>query len=340
MKEIQRNRDDDENGKSTKRSDTSSPKSSGSDSGCSSHKGPPPWLRGEASSSNDAAKSKRVIETSSDVKVKHENNDLSQEGGKIVDVGSSSDSSKSIEIPANFEHAGGNTDLANAQIILLGEYHITQHREDIVNFINAHAKEGDIVLDEGIQSGEKHKLQKEMENQLEGTIEKWISLGHITTDRVADIMEEGKKKIYSVLVDKNMLPPFREDIEKYGWDDMDAYNREGQTLLTIGKILSYPEDSRLAELRKNLFEIAADLSIRRDEKMLETINKMKAAFPNKAIFVIAGERHTESSVVQENLERYPYIVLKPNYKPTEEDIKNNERAFSESAWERQQHSAG
>ena len=93
MKEIQRNRDDDENGKSTKRSDTSSPKSSGSDTGHSSHKGLPPWhysyKQGEASSSNDVVKSKRVIESDgfssspSDVQVKHENNDLSQKETRL-----------------------------------------------------------------------------------------------------------------------------------------------------------------------------------------------------------------------------------------------------------------
>ena len=53
----------------------------------SSHKGPPPWhypyKQGEASSSNDVEKPKQVIEATSGVKVRHENNDLPQ---KIEDI--------------------------------------------------------------------------------------------------------------------------------------------------------------------------------------------------------------------------------------------------------------
>jgi hypothetical protein len=85
--ERRQNRDGDENDKLTNHSDTSSPKSSGSDAGRSSHKGLSPWhysyKRGEASSSNDVGKSKRAIETTSDLKVKHENNALPQ---KIEDI--------------------------------------------------------------------------------------------------------------------------------------------------------------------------------------------------------------------------------------------------------------
>ncbi len=77
MKEIRQNHGGDENDKSTKRSDSDR----------SSHKGPPPWhypyKQGEASSSNDVEKPKQVIEATSGVKVRHENNDLPQ---KIEDI--------------------------------------------------------------------------------------------------------------------------------------------------------------------------------------------------------------------------------------------------------------
>ncbi len=86
--EMRRNRDGDESDKSTKHSDSSSSKSSASDAGRSSHKGLSPWYysykQGDASSSNDVGKSKQSIETNSDIKVKHENNDLSQKGDEIV----------------------------------------------------------------------------------------------------------------------------------------------------------------------------------------------------------------------------------------------------------------
>ncbi len=64
----------------------------------------------------------------------------SQDKSRQRDVASSSEVNKIGDILANFKLIGGNTDLANAKVILLGECHIPQHDEVIINFINTHAK--------------------------------------------------------------------------------------------------------------------------------------------------------------------------------------------------------
>lgn len=80
--------------------------------------------------------------------------DVGKDKAQQSEVGSSSDSSRIVDIPENFKQIGGNTELAKAQVILLGEAHIPQHHRNISDFIHSHAKDGDIVLVEGVQAGE------------------------------------------------------------------------------------------------------------------------------------------------------------------------------------------
>lgn len=222
----------------------------------------------------------------------------SQDRPQKSDVGSSSDLSKNVEIPANFEHIGGNTKLAKAQIILLGEAHIPQHHKDIVDFINAYAKDGDIVLVEGVQAGQ--ELDK---------------------DQYAD-MEQRRRG--------GEPRSFTNDVKIYGWDDIESQHEEveiRQMLNKIDKLKVKGEDlSRKQAIQSRLQvqyqEIFPKTLEKRNETMLETINNKRNGFSNKRLFIIAGENHFTESRVQEKLKGQLYIVLRANYKPTEEDLKD------------------
>lgn len=115
----------------------------------------------------------------------------SQDKAQTRDVASSSDVNKIGDIPENFKLIGGNTDLANAKVILLGEAHIPQHRKDILNFINTHAKDGDIVLIEGVQAYEP-----------------------ITKVQFTEFTQN--------TIGKDDYPELTKNIKIYGWDDEKA----------------------------------------------------------------------------------------------------------------------
>jgi hypothetical protein len=140
----------------------------------------------------------------------------SQDQPQKSDVGSSSDSSKIVEIPANFRHIGGNTELAKAQVILLGEYHIPQHNKDIVDFINAHAKDGDIVLVEGVQAGTKLGKREYM-------VKKALTLVDLTEFEVKQESKQLKlKDVFQEGAKRGIIIPFLKNVKIYGWDDIEA----------------------------------------------------------------------------------------------------------------------
>jgi hypothetical protein len=116
----------------------------------------------------------------------------SQDKAQIRDVTSSSDVNKISDIPENFKLIGGNTDLANAKVILLGEAHLPQHRKDILNFINTHAKDGDIVLIESVKAYEP-----------------------ITKVKFTEFTQN--------TIGKDNYPELTKNIEIYGWDDEKSF---------------------------------------------------------------------------------------------------------------------
>ena len=237
----------------------------------------------------------------------------SQERTQKSDVGSSSGLSKVVDIPAGFGHIGGNTDLANAKVILLGEFHTHRHCQEILKFIKTHANDGDIVLVEG-----------------------W---------RAKSPMPYSRYKISMPDLDSEDKPPkLTQHIKMYGWDDMKALNA---TVVEIKK--SFKNLEKICKIylkrknieginEKNIKEINSKLSeeknkyytnsiessktvfelhAKRDEKMLKTIKEMRNKSPDSKIFVVAGKWHFRGyesprdiepkrqdieSAIQENLE--------------------------------------
>lgn len=227
----------------------------------------------------------------------------SQDKAQQSDRGSSSDSGKSGEIPANFTYIGGNTDLANAKVILLGEYHISQHHQNNVDFINTHAKNGDIVLIEGLSACE------EM-NQFRYAMEKALDVGNLDSKEVKRVESEGRhKEAWMAWRRDGKIKEFTKKVTIYGWDIEEAYN-EGY------KRLSYLNVSE----REDLNPEDRELLLKRDQSMIETIHKMRNDFPDKKVFVLSGEDHVLHSL--KKLEGQEYIALIPKYQPTEKDIQD------------------
>jgi hypothetical protein len=227
----------------------------------------------------------------------------SQDKAQQSDVGSSSDAGKSREISANFKYIGGNTDLANAKVILLGEYHISQHHQNNVDFINTHAENGDIVLIEGLQA------YKEM-NQFLYTMEKAIYLGNL--DRKETYQAESEQRLLETWMAwrrDDKIKEFTKKVTIYGWDNEEAYNEADRRL-------SYMNVSK----REDLNPEDRELLLKREQSMIETINKMRNDFPDKKVFVIAGENHVFHSL--EKLEGQEYIALNQKYQPTEKDLQD------------------
>lgn len=131
------------------------------------------------------------------------------------DMGSSYDSSKNVDIPANFERIGGSTDLANADIILLGHVHTPRYHQAIIEFINGYAKKGDIFLVEGVQAGQKVKKR---------------------------IYEELAKRVFKVDI------PLIKGIKIYGCDDMVTYREQ---LNLVGSSEYETMRDKLNEIRNN-----------------------------------------------------------------------------------------
>jgi hypothetical protein len=224
------------------------------------------------------------------------------------DVRRSSDSSKNVEIPENFEHIGGNSAFAKAKVLLLGEVHVPQHHQNIVEFINTHAEKGDIVLVEGAKAGEKQ------DRIVEG-LEKASHVGLLTEDDVKKTVEEkGIVSAYDEWSRQGLL--FKEDIEIYGWDDKKAYDREGKLVPKfLEKGPSNQENSRLSGIEQEI----RSLHVKREKSMVDTINKMRRLSPDKRLFIVTGRGHAEN-VAKGILGNQQYIVIIPKYKPTENDI--------------------
>ena len=256
------------------------------------------------------------------------------------DVGSSSNSSRIVDIPKGFRRTGGNAELGEAQIILLGEVHIPRVRQKILEFIKTHAKDGDIVLVEGWWA--------------KVPICYWL-------------YKNSLRKYLS----EDKPPELTQYIKLYGWDDMKALNksvkelkknfkclkelcklfvmrRNRQELIAVGRSLDPSEQranlsdncsqrqcekdlislldqfytgndkdieeinvklsqkkneylTQSAESEKKFFDLCAE----RDKKMLKTIEEIRNTYPDSKIFVVSGADHFTGYVsfaIQENLE--------------------------------------
>lgn len=253
-----------------------------------------------------ADKKKRIIETS-----KPAVNDQFQHS----DVGSSSDSSKIRDIPAKFEYIGGNTDLANAKVILLGEAHVLQHYKDIVDFINTHAADSDLVLGEGLDTNVK----------MDGMDFAWASavrLGVVGKDLKMKFKTiEDFKAIRMQLLEKEGIL-FTKNLDVCGCDDISANKQQHKVIAKKEEIL---RDMRLAKEVKKEDELYEEfnklerlyraLSAKREEKMIETINEMRKDFSDKRIFIIVGKNHALNLLGK--IKNQEYIALSPNYIPSE-----------------------
>jgi hypothetical protein len=233
------------------------------------------------------------------------------------EVGSSSDLSEKIAIPVNFKQIEGNTELAKAQVIFLEEAYVS-HYKDIVGFINAHAKRGDIVLVEGTQAGQK-------QDKLSEVLGKAVDLGYLPTDRdklglISRYKSYGKRE-YLRLIEQDKMPPlFRKDIALYGWDDMNAWHGQQKIDFNLEKETFFdPNDNRIPELYEKMRDRDADLNAKRVQKMLETIENMRTKFSDKKLFVVATEFIFMNTMKQENLKRQKYVALMIKDEPMEED---------------------
>jgi predicted RNA-binding protein with RPS1 domain len=232
------------------------------------------------------------------------------------DVGSSSEVSKMVAIPENFKWVGGSTtDLEEAELIFFGEAHISQHNKDIVDCISAHAKDGDIVLVEGVQAGEEIGI-------VEYALRKAITRGDLPKDQLKQATMKQQDEFHfeiSKWCEQGVVRPFTKNVKIYGWDKVDA---KDEMLLLSEKDTELSEKSSQEKERVKLREEYFKKSYERDEFMLKTINSIKNAFPDKRIFTIAGKRHILNSPVLDSLEKVkdqPYIALISKYEPTEKE---------------------
>ncbi len=229
----------------------------------------------ESSSDNSRINFSRILADAKKLDVAPAEN--SQDKAQTRDVTSSSDVNKISDIPENFKLIGGNTDLANAKVILLGEAHLPQHRKDILNFINTHAKDGDIVLIESVKAYEP-----------------------ITKAKFTELIQN--------VLGKDDYPELTKNIEIYGWDDEKAF-KAGLTLnamdfISVKRLCRMFIDRKENPIEKEKIYEQMDrhkkelskLFNMRNEKMLEVINNMRNECHDRKIFVIAGKMHftTES----------------------------------------------
>lgn len=240
------------------------------------------------------------------------------------DVGSSSEAGKMVAIPENFKRLGGNTDLAEAKVILLGEAHISQHNKDIVDFINAHAKDGDIVLVEGEQTG------KELD-RVEFALRNAFTLGDLAEDQWEQARMKPQDELqnsFSRWCAQGVVRPFTKDVKIYGWDEKSI---QKELLLLRGKYDELSE-KKLQEKEGALLypiemipitEKIRELHRERDEYMLRTINNMRKKFPNKRIFTIAGRDHVLRPL--KKIKDMSYIAIMPKYELTEKDREDYKR---------------
>jgi hypothetical protein len=223
---------------------------------------------------------------------------VAEDKAQHSDAGSSSDSGKIGEIPAIFKYVSGNTDLAKAQICIIGEYHgFAPCHEANVNIIDTYANDGDIVLVEGVEA----KRQMTHKQFLD-----W------------------EEKIYN-----KKLEMFSKKVQIYGGDNMAMHIKTAElftsldaacnTLYAAIKRIDLDEIQKLREKIEDIQRSANEMRIERDKSFLETINDMRENFPDKRVFVIIGAKHVDNLSNSEYLNKQKYIALKPKNDLKQED---------------------
>jgi len=134
----------------------------------------------------------------------------SQDKPQQSDVGSSSDSSGVVNVPEDFRYIGGNTELAKAKIIFLGDGQTPQHSQDIVDFITTRARKDEIVLVEGVQANEEI-------GKVKYAIQQGVARGYNYRifDRDVKIYGCGNDEAGSEIREKTMLETIREMRSKF-----------------------------------------------------------------------------------------------------------------------------
>lgn len=198
----------------------------------------------------------------------------------------SSSGENRLQLIRRFVRIGGNRSITTARVIGLGENHSEQsHPELIGRFIDAFAQEGDVVLLEGVERG------------------KEVFKGRSSTH------------------ERFQLPT---RVHAIGWDDL-ALRAEAVRMYKEGALIidemreaadakDYDRFDKVNARRLALEEQREEVSGRkRNLSLLQTLARVRTEFPGRKVFIIAGRNHlTEDAHVTEELERLPYVVLKPD----------------------------
>ncbi len=179
---------------------------------------------------------------------------------------------------------------------------------------------------EGIQAGRKL-------SPAQHALERAFNLETVNRDQILQAIKENKlnKEYVNKLIEEGMVRPLKKGIKLYGWDNIEMCERQQEIYqMRKGRLSENSLQTQSIEIckgDKESFEVrnAKNVNNVRNESMLTTINKMSTDFPDKKLFIIAGEAHCRNPIVLENLKEQSYIALTPEYEITEEDIKDHTR---------------
>jgi hypothetical protein len=190
----------------------------------------------------------------------------------------------------DFHVTGGNIPIEKANIICLGERHDCQNHVTLhARLLESFAKDGDIVLVEGVKSGQvvsRHKLEVTKTLTKDVTVYGWDNIDLVT--EAMRLSREGVK------LDDRL-------------DSSDLSTMERATLRQMHKTL--------------MGKYTAIAQGERNKVLARTISTMRQIYPEKRIFIIAGYRHF---IVDADFQRFlakdKYIAFTP-----QESISDPER---------------
>lgn len=213
---------------------------------------------------------------------------------------------RNIKLLDNFEQIDGKTEILDAKVICLGENHADDtHHRHIIQLINSTAKDGDLLLVEGLEAGQ--EVEKE-------------SWQHQRANSLASLFDNQEEAISFL----ESLPSLSKNVRVIGWDNIAVHNnpetdpkKEMQIHADITQAQQTGNWEKLVTLenqRELLYKkMLSDLT-KRNKSLVDTIDIMRSNFQDKRIFVIGGGDHfTKDPTLIEKLEKQPYIALQPIY---------------------------
>jgi hypothetical protein len=191
-------------------------------------------------------------------------------------VGSSSDSSKIGEIPAKFRHVGGTTDLARAQIFIIGECHgLAQCHEANVSLIDAHANDDDIVLIEGVESKRRIPCEKYIQWEEYQCGRSLKSFSKKVQMYGIDNMSEHIKMRELFKSHDEALNHLNAMYKNHNISDIENLNIDNITKHDLNSMLELVK--KLGDIKKKMDYTNTE----RTKSFLKTINYMRQNFPDK-----------------------------------------------------------